>query len=114
MFTNDEEDDSDIAQLKRLFIDLNVDIGCKRAYLKDEYINIKVERKKLTEKLLSYISRDDKNAVENILNDISSTFNHQSSVEFDSVLGNIFDKINMLPILTSEKTLKDLSLDNQN
>ena len=103
----DEKDDDD--EFKNLFIQNAVESGCKIAYVTDEYISIKNNRKKLIDKLLSYIPEENIADVKSILDDIDTTYNQQSSEEFDCVLGLIFDRIYMLPELMSVRSLKKTS-----
>ena len=108
------DEDEEVVELKRHFIDANVENGCKIASITDEYIDIKTKRKELTEKLLSLVPEKNKKAVTELLSEIASTFNQQSSKEFDCVLGNLFDKINMASQVISDDKLKRLSSKNQN
>ena len=112
MFYSGDEDEEH--EFKRLFIDTNVELGCKVASITDEYISIKDERKKLIDNLLLYVPKKSKNNVKNILSDIETTYNQQSSMEFDYVLGILFDKINMLPELTSVQSLRNTAKKKQN
>ncbi len=104
-----DDDIDDIEKSKILFIQTHMESGCKIASVTDEYISIKNNRKKLIDKLLSYIPEENIADVKSILDDIDTTYNQQSSEEFDCVLGLIFDRIYMLPELMSVRSLKKTS-----
>ena len=102
----DEKDDED--EFKNLFIQNAVESGCKIAYVTDEYISIKDNRRKLINKLLSNVPEESHEDIKAILDDIDATYNQQSAKEFDCVLGLLFDRINILPQLISVPSLKNI------